>query len=134
MNLMTALEMYNHPGDLYFGIVRGIVDHNKWGILITRGPGHHFKLLVTSEPVFESALDAANDLKDLLDQIQSIAEGSLKNPSDSSSGLIVAICSGRQPRTELNCLSKTLIDRIMQDVVREPDYCAMTYKYGLWPA
>ena len=74
----TALEIFTQPDDLEFSI--GCKD-DKWAIMVTRGPGHNFKLLITTEPVFESKDAAIKVVEELLDGICQGYESELTDPS-----------------------------------------------------
>jgi hypothetical protein len=60
----TALEIFSNPNDLSFTI--GNSDDGKFAIGIFRGPGHNFKPLITSKPVFETTKDAADAIENML--------------------------------------------------------------------
>lgn len=63
---LTLLEIYSNPNDLQFQIPR---KDDKSAIMISRGPGHNFKLLLSSEYVFNSLNDAVNTIKTILDTV-----------------------------------------------------------------
>jgi len=58
MTPLTGLEIFGNPKDLAFCVKKPKGD-NKYGLAITRGPGHNFKLLLSGEgiPSKEVALD-----------------------------------------------------------------------------
>ena len=58
MTTLTGLEIFGNPKDLAFSVKKPKGD-NKYGLAITRGPGHNFKLLLSGEdiPSKEVALD-----------------------------------------------------------------------------
>jgi len=58
MTASTGLEIFGNPKDLAFS-VKKLPRSEKYGLAVTRGPGHNFKLLLTGEdiPSKEVALD-----------------------------------------------------------------------------
>ncbi len=62
MTLITALEIFGNPLDLMFSVkqIRGV---SNYGVLINRGPGHNFKLLLSGEmPSKKQALECVNEV------------------------------------------------------------------------
>src|ERR1035437_3401401 len=58
MTALTGLEIFGNPNDLAF-CVKKIKGSEKYGLAVTRGPGHNFTMLLTGEdiPSKEVALD-----------------------------------------------------------------------------
>ena len=94
MTLKTALEIFSNPNDLSFTVGRNN-EYEKFTILIMRGPGHNFKLLLTSEPQFESIEDAVGVIKEVLN---SVCESSRKFTGN---------------HNEVNTLNEEMIERIL---------------------
>lgn len=61
---LTVLEIYTNPADLEFKIAES---EGKYGVMVTRGPGHKFKLLLTTEAVFEKHAVAVDSIRAVLD-------------------------------------------------------------------
>ncbi|MFA4953963.1 MAG: hypothetical protein WC641_01470 [Patescibacteria group bacterium] len=61
---LTALEIFAHPTDLMFVI--GQAD-GRFGILLTRVPGHDYKLLISSQMTIETRDKAVEILCGILD-------------------------------------------------------------------
>jgi hypothetical protein len=90
---MTVLEIYSNPADLEFQIAE---TEGKHAIMVTRGPGHRFKLLLTTEAVFESRTVAVSAIRSVLD---------------------VALKEGKSAFGEtLGMLDQETIDHIIQDL------------------
>lgn len=69
MNLLTAMEIYGNPNDLVFFVAKS--DKSKFHLCISRGPGHNFKLILTSsEPL--------NSKKETIDIIEKVLRISLR--------------------------------------------------------
>jgi hypothetical protein len=65
LSWITALEMFTNPGDLEITVGRA-EEGEKFALSITRGPGHNFKPMITSAPVFDTAEDAVKEVKRIL--------------------------------------------------------------------
>ncbi|HLC49701.1 MAG TPA: hypothetical protein VJI96_04945 [Candidatus Andersenbacteria bacterium] len=74
----TALEIFTNPNDLEFTVGERT---GKWAILITRGPGHNFKMLLSSEPVLPSKAEAITGISNLLKTILHICGNEMTNPA-----------------------------------------------------
>ena len=63
MTVLTGLEIFGNPKDLAF-CVKKLEGSNEYGLAITRGHGHCFKLLITGEsmPSKEVALDLVRQI------------------------------------------------------------------------
>jgi ribosomal protein L7/L12 len=61
---LTALEIYTNPTDLEFKIVAE--SEVEYGVMVMRGPGHNFKLLLMTEAVFEKREMAIDSVRTLL--------------------------------------------------------------------
>lgn len=61
---LTVLEIYTNPTDLEFTIAES---GGKHGVMVTRGPGHKFKLLLTTEAVFDKHEVAVDSIRAVLD-------------------------------------------------------------------
>lgn len=124
--MLTCLEVHNHPKDLYFRVGRSASNPEKWAMELTRGPGHGFKLLISSEPAFTSQENVVNSIRELLLSIQKIAVEELSKPESLFTKICGNISDVKDPNDVLN---PALIDRICADLSRQ-EY-AQTWTYGL---
>lgn len=75
---VTAFEIFTNPHDLEFRIPE--VD-GKWAIIITRGPGHRFRMMLSSEPVFPNKKEAVDGVRNTLDLVRQACTQELSDPS-----------------------------------------------------
>ncbi len=87
LTMSTCLEMYTNPHDLSFTIGQ-VEQGGKFAIAITRGPGHRFKLLISSVPFAESREKAADAVKEVLDTVARAASEGLADRSSFASQII----------------------------------------------
>jgi hypothetical protein len=119
---MEALEIFTHPDDLEFTIEKE-KDGSKYCVLITRGPGHNFKLLISSTFYFEAPEKAVESIKGILESIQQFA---IEEFADESS-LTSMICNPEKIKVDENSmLSSGLITRIIDELRQHQ--VASTYK------
>lgn len=64
LSRLTVLEIYTNPANLEFQIAES---EGKYAVMVTRGPGHKFKLLLTTEAVFEKREVAIDSIRAVLD-------------------------------------------------------------------
>ena len=67
--MLTALEIFTNPNDLeiLIGQEKG---GGKYAFAITRGPGHDFKMMISSQPFTEKLEDAIEVIKVILESIR----------------------------------------------------------------
>ena len=65
INLSTVMEIYGNPDDLCFFIPK--LEDGKFGFSLSRGPGHHFKPMLSSDKPIESRKKALGVVKVVLD-------------------------------------------------------------------
>jgi hypothetical protein len=65
LSWITALEMFTNPGDLEIAIGRAN-EGEKFSLNICRGPGHHYKPMITSTPYFDTVEEAIKEVKRIL--------------------------------------------------------------------
>lgn len=76
----TALEIYTNPGDLEITVGQE-EESGKFAIGIYRGPGHNFKLMISSVPFAESLEDAIEVIrKEVLELSMHAIEKDLEDP------------------------------------------------------
>lgn len=76
---LTVLEIFTNPADLEFTV--GESD-GKWGVLISRGAGHRFKPLLSTEAVFPERDTAIDAIRSVLNG--AFEEGQRNFPSEPS--------------------------------------------------
>ncbi len=91
--MLTLAEIYSNPSDLDFSIIQ---ENGKFAAFIRRGPGHRFKLLMSSEPSFATVDAAVAVIKETLDLV-------LKKGKE--------IFSAREQD-----LNQALVDKILEDL------------------
>ena len=64
---MTALEIFGNPKDLSFTL-RELKNDGPWGMLISRGPGHNFKPLLSGDSI-PNKLNAMEVVKEVLETV-----------------------------------------------------------------
>jgi hypothetical protein len=69
MTALTGLEIFGNPNDLAFCLKKP-KGSNKYGLAVTRGPGHRFKVLLSGEDIPSK--------KVALDLIKQVLEASRK--------------------------------------------------------
>ncbi len=91
LSLMTALEIFTHPNDLYLGVFQP-EDSEKWGIIIGRGKGHNYKPLLSNgidrNPIFDDRDAAVEDLIKVLSDIIESCGQELENPEKLHSQIV----------------------------------------------
>jgi hypothetical protein len=102
---LTALEIFAHPTDLMFVI--GEKD-GKFGILLTRGPGHDYKFLISSRMIIETRDKAVEALCNILDA--TIEEGQRTYASSDDVGKILN--PDKAPVEKFPALTKPFADQI----------------------
>jgi len=76
--MLTAMEINNHPNDLYIQIGQEVQD-GKYAFALSRGPGHNFKLLISTIPFAETLDEAVEGVKNLLNGIHEVTTKELHN-------------------------------------------------------
>ncbi len=127
ISALTGLEIFTQPDDLEFSVPKAKVG-GKFGILITRGPGHNFKLLVSGDPILDTREAAIEIIKGGLQDILIKSEQTLTNPSDFLRGLINP---ENLPLAQMNVLTQERIDWIIKELAAHG--IASTYKLVATP-
>jgi hypothetical protein len=110
VSMGTALEIFNHPRDLYFSVSE---HEGKYAFVISRGPGHNFKLLISADPVFEGREAVILCVQEILTGIRTHLEKELLDPST----IAAQFCNpSRLPRHMFQGLTAEYIDRIISDL------------------
>jgi hypothetical protein len=106
MTWLTAYEILTNPNDLSF-CVKKPEGSDKYAVLISRGPGHRFKALLSSKAILSK--------EEALDAVQEILDAVLQLPSSSAARV-----------AEEGTLNKEQIKKIMDDLKRTGE--SATYK------
>ena len=114
ISLMTALEINNHPSDLYVQIGKP-QGSEQYAIQVSRGPGHSYKMLISSQPFADTVEQAVEQVKALLKGIHSAAEDQMNDAESPTTKIL----SGVTDRSKT--LTPDLIDRIIAEL-REHQY------------
>lgn len=108
----TAIEIFTNPGDLEI-VIKQIDGKGLFAISICRGPGHRYKLLLTSEPFWETKEAAVLFVGEILQAAATISRAELEDP-DSSIFRILNPEGGKIDESLI--LNQDLIDRILNEL------------------
>ncbi|MBP9762365.1 hypothetical protein KBD34_01990 [Patescibacteria group bacterium] len=110
LSLITALEIFTNPDDLYFAVIKD-PESGKYGLVIARGPGHDYKPLFDVSCNYETREGV---LEMLRTGLSGTREGVIKELGSSSS-LVAAIFKppAGQPLEEVG-LTQTKVDEIIE--------------------
>jgi len=78
ISMITALEIFTHPRDLEISIIQE-KNGGKYAIAYSRGPGHNFKLLLSTQPFAEKIDDAVEIVRETLELIQQVVTKEFEN-------------------------------------------------------
>ena len=123
ISLITAIEIYTNPYDLEF-LVGKENGGSKFAIAITRGPGHDYKLLLTTAPYTENQAEAIGIIREILELTRSTVEGELNNPESIAASFLNP---DGEEINQANVLNPDLIERIIAKLEqdREASTCEM---------
>lgn len=110
----TAIEIFTNPGDLEI-VIEQIDGKGPFAIGICRGPGHRYRLLLTSKPFWETKEDAVLFVGETLQSAASISRAELEDP-ESSIFRIFNPDGGKIDESLI--LNQDLIDRILEELRR----------------
>lgn len=99
MTFPSVLEIYSNPADLQI-FVGEDAETKEWGFAITRGPGHNFKPILSSQPFAKTLAEVVDGVRTLLQNVCIMVEKETF-PGDPST-----------------CLTPELINRIGEDLLR----------------
>jgi hypothetical protein len=124
MTLITVLEIFTNPKDLEISILQE-KKGGKYGlVIITRGPGHDFKPLLTVGPFAEKFRDILKAVEKTLKQIQTAARSELGKMNSSIARFVNP--DGKKI-DESRVLNDRLVKRIM--ALLRKHKVASTYKF-----
>ena len=107
----TALEINNHPDDLQVSIFNE-KESDKYGIIVSRGPGHDYKLLISTSPFADTIDQAVEEVKNLLNGIHLWATKELRN----TESLITQMINPDGQVDVSQALNLDLINRILDEL------------------
>lgn len=111
ISALTALEINNHPDDLQVSIFNE-KESGKYGFIVCRGPGHNYKLLISTSPFADAIEEIVQEIKNLLTGIHSWAT---KELSDKDSVFAQMINPSGQVDVS-QTLNPELINRILSEL------------------
>lgn len=121
---ITALEIFSQPDDLEFVIFE---KGGLFGFLITRGPGHNFKLIISTSPYAADLAQAIRGVDTTLEHVCSYATAEVGN----SGSLVAAFMNpDNRPVDDANGLSALYRERIIADLTSKRTASTYTYKKG----
>lgn len=115
ISAVTALEINNHPDDLQVSIYNvNEKGSSNYGFIVCRGPGHNYKLLVTTTPFASTIAQAVDEVKNLLTGVHSWAT---KELSDKDSPITQIVNPGGEVDAS-QTLNPDLIDKILAELLQ----------------
>ena len=115
LSMATALEIFTNPNDLDISIIE---DDNsgKYYIEFCRGPGHNFKLMLSSQPFTEKLEDAVKTVRETLEAVHLAL---IREFDEEESIPYKYLNSDNQPIDQLRILTPELIARIVEELQRQ---------------
>jgi hypothetical protein len=107
---MSACEIYANPYDISIFIGEGRDMPGKYGFMISRGPGHNYKPILSAAPVFRGEEEAIVYIKAILESIVKSATELLEKPGDFMSQIWADMMKDAKPEELLN---QEVIERII---------------------
>ena len=115
MRLLTAMELFTHPEDLFLMVFQP-KGQDKWGVQIARGQGHDYKLLLSNgldEPAhWNTRQEAVDAICETLVTVIQVASEELQN----ASSLVAAVANpeGLPEHQMWNCLKPEDVGEIKE--------------------
>lgn len=125
----TALEIFTNPYDLEFVVGEGNDGSGKFGFYISRGPGHSFKLLLSSKAFGDKPEEVVIYIQEILRGIQAQSSEILSNKDCALSQILNP--EGKE-LDQLEVLNESFIDRILESL--RSSRRASTYEWVAAPA
>lgn len=111
LNLLTAMEVANQYHDLYISVGKSD-STGKFAFLISRGPGHNFKPLLSTNAAFENAGEAIVAVGNILNFVCQIIKKEIVEKTDG--GWTADITNpGNRPIEELDILNDQKVEQIL---------------------
>lgn len=122
VSLASALEIFSQPDDLHFQAAQ---IGEKWAFAISRGPGHNYKLLLSTEPVFDTIEATVRMVGKVLGNICTAVTSELNDPSSFAAQML----NGEGiPLDDAHALSGAYRERIIRDLLENHVADTSTYK------
>lgn len=121
ISMITAVEIYTNPKDLEFRIGQERHD-GLFAFTVTRGPGHDFRLLLSTRPFAQTEEEIIDAIGEILVGIHESAPKELEGMSNR----LGFLCSDQTAVDSTNVLSPELITRILEELRQHQ--VASTYK------
>lgn len=112
VSMLVAMEVFTQPNDLMITITDPD-DEEKIAFVISRGPGHRFKMLLSTVPIFESREAAIKAVESIL---HGICESSREAFMDPKSTWGDMFNPGQKPIDESAVLNEERLAKIMEDL------------------
>lgn len=112
ISLTTALEIYSNPSDLFLSFSKPTLE-NKFGVVITRGPGHDFKPLISSNFYLTSDDQGILDMQRLLEACRN---GSITALTTKTNPIGQILNPDNLPADKLCGMSEEQIQRILSEL------------------
>ena len=112
ITMSTMLEINGNPEDLYIEIGKTTIN-GTYAFTISRGPGHSFKPLISTTPVFKTSDDAVKEISDLLHMVHTKAITQLAKKND----LLTSIVNPNDAPVDISkTLNSERIKKILDDL------------------
>ncbi|OGZ35469.1 MAG: hypothetical protein A2V60_03470 [Candidatus Portnoybacteria bacterium RIFCSPHIGHO2_01_FULL_39_19] len=79
---LTAYEIVGNPNDIVIDYGGPDKKTGKFVGWITRGPGHNFKPLINTQPIFDTPEQAKQAMRNLVKEIKKFVEEDRKDPNN----------------------------------------------------
>jgi len=125
VSLISALEIFSNPYDLYFAVGENPNKLGIWGLAITRGPEHRGKLIVTGEGYTSKDDAIAIIIKILNICLTKGNDISFGKPKDDIEGIAKMILNpvDRKPEEMRNALTTQMVSQIEKELKSKKEYC-----------
>lgn len=112
LSMGSLIEIFTQSDDLEISI---IANGSKHAIFVRRGPGHKFKLMVSSPAVFETREVAIKEVEGLLKAACEVAKAELVDPT---SPIAQIVNPQNLAASELRGLTEERISQVLQELGR----------------
>jgi len=113
VTLLTAFEIYTNPDDLFISIGGPSGEKNKFSVIISRGPGHNYKPLLTAPEAFKDKKEAMQSTENILRFVIEICGKELQK---SGSPAAEILNPENRPIEEAYALNKEHIKEILKNL------------------
>lgn len=117
ISALTALEIFSNPRDLHVAV--GETD-GKFAFMISRGPGHDFKPILSSRPFAENVPAVIGSIKEILESVCNYCRGALSDPGNTITRMLNP---GGRPIDEVSVLTQSIIDWMVGEIALKNEVC-----------